>query len=294
MEKGTWRRDAKTWFLTYPRCDISKEEARDLLIAKGKPIKGGCVAQELHKDGTPHLHVYLQLEKQFSCKSWSFWDLNGKHGDYDKARNPAKALEYVRKDNNYIEWGDLDIEAMVNARQSHLAYTGKRMQEEPLHIIADDHPELMHNYKKLQQNVLAYKKDKLEAYTHETVRGIWIYGPPGVGKSHFVRATEPDLYIKAQNKWWDGYTGQTAVLLDDLDSDCLAHYLKIWADKYSFDGEVKGDTVRCTYQRFYVTSNFSIQEVFKNLPEVTIEAIRRRFDVRHYLDRTLGLVREEP
>jgi hypothetical protein len=42
----------------------------------------------------------------------------------------------------------------------------------------------------------------------DNVRGIWYWGAPGTGKSREARAKYPDAYLKAQNKWWDGYTGQ--------------------------------------------------------------------------------------
>jgi hypothetical protein len=56
-----------------------------------------------------------------------------------------------------------------------------------------------------------------EPQDKEDTRGFWYWGAPGLGKSHAVRTSEKDLYLKAQNKWWDGYTGQKAVLLDDFD-----------------------------------------------------------------------------
>lgn len=70
--------------------------------------------------------------------------------------------------------------------------------------------------------------------------------------------------------------------MDDLDSDCLAHYLKIWADKWGTMGEVKGGTVGLTYEKFIVTSNFSIDELFQKQPLATRDAIKRRFKVEWF------------
>lgn len=87
-----------------------------------------------------------------------------------------------------------------------------------------------------------------------------MWGEPGTGKTTFARTEYPgSLYIKPQSKWWDGYSGQKTVVLDDLDSDCLGHYLKIWGDKWAATGEVKGGTVPLKYDRFIVTSNYSIE-----------------------------------
>lgn len=71
------------------------------------------------------------------------------------------------------------------------------------------------------------------------------------------------------------------MVLDDLDSTCLGHYLKIWADKWGAYGEIKGGTVALNYQRFIVTSNFSIEELFAGNDPASAKlraALLRRFE----------------
>lgn len=120
-----------------------------------------------------------------------------------------------------------------------------------------------------------------DGYEHKEVRGIWIHGKPGLGKSYAVRqAYGKSLYSKPQSKWFDGYNGERTILLDDLDTNILGHYLKIWADCYACIGEIKGLTVNLLHHRFVVTSNYSIEELF-NADTVMAEAVARRFQVFH-------------
>jgi len=55
-------------------------------------------------------------------------------------------------------------------------------------------------------------------------RGIWIWGNPRLGKTAFFRETfSPSLiYTKATaTKWWDNYTQQPIVIMEDFDQKCL-------------------------------------------------------------------------
>jgi hypothetical protein len=72
------------------------------------------------------------------------------------------------------------------------------------------------------------------------------------------------------------------VLIEDYPSvngggNCLCHHIKIWADRYPFQGETKGSSSLIQPGRFCLigTSNFSIEQCFTNGEDVA--AIKRRF-----------------
>jgi len=100
-----FRLQAKHLFLTYPRYEPSTlEEVRDILTERLSAycVQRYIVAKELHKDGTKHVHVYLQLERRCSIPTPTFLDINEHHGNYQSCRSPCKVKAYCTKNTEWI------------------------------------------------------------------------------------------------------------------------------------------------------------------------------------------------
>lgn len=94
-------------------------------------------------------------------------------------------------------------------------------------------------------------------------------------------AEHPEAYMKLSNKWWDGYQGQGAVIMDDLDpkrAEPLTQHLKHWADPWGkMPGEIKGGQVPLVYDVFIVTSQYHPGDIWKD--PASFDAIMRRFEI---------------
>lgn len=230
---------------------------------------------EVGQQGTPHLqgYVYFDAGKSLSAAK----KLISSRAHLETLRGtPLQAITYCKKEGNFEEYGEppsqgkrTDLEQVTT-----LIKEGASVTE-----VATQFPV---QYVKFYRGINSLKYVLSTPYEHYDVRGLWYFGKPGTGKSSFAR-TFPDIYLKPQNKWWDGYDGQTTVILDDLDlgGECLGHLLKIWSDRYSCTGETKGGTVHLRHHRLIVTSNFSMDQIFGSSNEI-LSAVKRRFVSRDF------------
>lgn len=230
--------------------------------------------REVGESGTPHLQGFLRFRNARTFTSVSKL-LPRAHVEI--ARNVQASIEYCKKGGDFFEKGDQPQQSGGDPLAVRAA-RNKRLREVSL-------DELVMSGELSILQVPAIKKARLILaqeslpYEHEDVRGLWIHGPPGVGKSHMAREFN-DVYPKAQNKWFDGYAGQSNIVLDDFDKQgiCLGHYLKIWADKWSCTGEVKGGTVNLVHRQFIVTSNYHPEDLWTE-DSLLLDAILRRFKI---------------
>ncbi|AAP57391.1 Rep protein [Tomato yellow leaf curl Axarquia virus] len=109
---------AKNYFLTYPNCSLSKEEALSQLKNLETPTnkKYIKVCRELHENGEPHLHVLIQFEGKYQCKNQRFFDLVSPnrsahfHPNIQAAKSSTDVKTYVEKDGDFIDFGVFQID----------------------------------------------------------------------------------------------------------------------------------------------------------------------------------------
>lgn len=65
-------------------------------------------------------------------------------------------------------------------------------------------------------------KDKPQA--NNELLHEWHHGPTGTGKTRGVRARFPDAYLKSNTKWWDGYNGESVVILDEMTPNTIGSW----------------------------------------------------------------------
>lgn len=233
------------------------------------------VGREIGTNGVPHIQGYCCFVNR---KEFSFVKKIFPRAHLEIMRGtPKEASDYCKKDGDYNEWGVLPLNGGQKTKHNY----DEAVEMAKKHKIYDLPPlMIIRHHSALKAIERDFPQDFVDL---KDCCGEWIWGEPGVGKSYTVRQENPIFYDKPLNKWWDGYKGQSVVLLDDVGivhAAWLGYYLKRWADKYSFPAEQKGTTISIRPDKIIVTSNYAIEQIF-NSDLAEQQAIRRRFKVRN-------------
>ena len=229
------------------------------------------IGQEVGESGTPHLQGYVEFKKRLRLQQVK--KLLPRAHLETRRGTALQAADYCKKEGNFHEDGKLSLTPGESEKErwEHYRQLAKKgdFDEIPAHI-----------YIRYRRALIEERQSEVYAVDELTdTCGVWIWGQPGTGKSRYARDTYKELYLKMQNKWWNGYEGQDTVLIEDWDPETrgLNQYLKLWTDRYPFPAETKGGVLPSIRpKQVVITSNYPLDQCFTGQD---LAALTRRLKV---------------
>lgn len=116
-------------------------------------------------------------------------------------------------------------------------------------------------------------------------RSIYVFwGRTGTGKSR--RAWDEaglEAYVKdPRSKFWDGYSAQEHVVMDEFRGGIdISHVLR-WFDRYPCRVEIKGSSRPLLCSKIWITSNLDPRLWYPDCDQETVDALMRRLTITHF------------
>lgn len=110
------------------------------------------------------------------------------------------------------------------------------------------------------------------------------WGPTGTGKSRtaWERAGLDAFPKDPLSKFWDGYSGQEHVVIDEFRGTVSISHLLRWFDRYPVIVEIKGSSVPLVAKSIWITSNLHPRDWYPDLDSPTLDALLRRLNITHF------------
>lgn len=245
---------------------------------------------ELADSGTPHLQGYLELTTK--CIMTTAKNIIKKAG-YDGAHLQARAgtAEQARQ---YCMKSDTQQSAPVEhgtwqpttpgARSDLLTMRDSITEADGnLETVAQtDNFAIMGKYMRAAQFVSTMAL-KNAAPKWRTLKVIVLWGSTGTGKTREAMTNDPYRYSPSgDSEWWDGYTGQNTLLIDEFYGQMKMSRILELLDGYQVRLPIKGGFVYANWTTVYITSNQTPDEWYTTVPEETKQALLRRItEIRH-------------
>jgi hypothetical protein len=229
---------------------------------------------EVGESGTPHLQGYCELPNALSFKSLKK-KLPRAHIER-RMGTSLQASEYCKKDGNFYESGEISTQ-------------GKRTDIDKLVELVDDgntNKQIASTepagYFKFHKHINAYRCAMLEPRcTKPNV--IVYYGSTGTGKTARAKLNlrDTDYYTWGPEKlkWWDGYTGQKHVLMEEFRGQLPFGYMLRLLDRYEMSVEYKGGICEFVATTIILTSPKHPRDWYTTLYDNDrIDQLLRRID----------------
>lgn len=183
-----------------------------------------------------------------------------------------KAKEYVHKDETFVEgtrfiWGkDLVFKKSRDWTGLYNAAVNQQYEE------ISEKDRFLHAGKIAKVQGLFGKplrRNGVETYV--------FFGPTATGKTYraFQEAGD-NCYVKDCSRWWDGYQGETNIIIDEFEGEFPINDLKRILDIYPLRVPIKGGYVCAKWTKIWITSQSHPSQWYPQAPQSDKDALLRR------------------
>lgn len=272
----------KGWCFTYnnygpgtdppsaPADIFNRLEGHHVFVVLGKEV---CPST-----GTRHLQGYVLFSDRKRFKTVKSLIGAGAHIEPAKG-SPLQNYNYCSKE------GDVETRGTLpKGKHTALSVVCEELKAGvPLRTIAVNEPEVfVRNHNGLQKLVEILAESTMRNWkTHVTV----LVGPTGTGKSRwaFDVCSKSAPYYKPRGEWWNGYTTQSHVIIDDFYGWLPFDELFRITDRYPHRVPIKGGYSQFLARKIIITSNRPVENWYPNISPDLLDALKRRIEL-YYLN----------
>lgn len=240
-------------------------------------IVGSEVGEE---KGIEHYQVALILKTKQSLLWLKAHTNNTIHWEVMRG-SAAQAAQYCRKDGDYWEVGKFPGKRKLSEFLRDAVKQGKTAVE-----MMDEEPSAMMHLRAIADAQFQYQTQKARDWRQLSVTVLW--GDTGVGKTRKAREDLPNAFFAhvGTPEWWDGYNGETELIIDDYDSGVSCVRLLNLLDGHPCRLPVKGGFRWALWTKVILTSNYPPENWHaKAKPEHHAAMMRRITRVQQILER---------
>jgi len=259
--------------------DVSSREG---FVTKLQAISDAWVFQlEKGENETPHYQGWLHLLRP---RRLAFMKKNlSATAHFEPAKGTrAQNLLYCTKEPRLDgPWKEGDFTVSERQRTDLKVVIEAVREKRKLSDIVETFPE---TYIKFHHGIEKYR------FIHDSTDKTWrevdvsvYWGDTGTGKTHTALTDNPDYFKldKANNTWFDGYDGQSCLVIDDFYGWLPFGQLLNILDKYPLRLEIKGGFTWAKWTKVILTSNKEWPDWYSNISDLQKDALKRR--IHHVL-----------
>lgn len=249
-------------------------------------LRYGIYSEEIGESGTYHLQGYLEFSR--ALRMGPLKEMFGELIPHLEPRMGTReqAREYCcdTKDPSFLagpyEFGEWN--AGGQGRRNDLASFKSAIDSGETDLqLWDSHPAQYLRYMNGVSRIRLLKSSRRDW----PMDIIYLVGPPGTGKSKAAMDLHPLAYWVSKGRtgvWWDGYQGESTVILDELDGTWFTWtFLMRLLDRYPMNVEFKGGSLPFLARTIIITSNkypwelynrwkFPLPALFRRITEIRL------------------------